>query len=76
LLAQCGCGAHSRLSAWKLGENGVPEKFNHATFVTFHDFVGERLQDFNQLQRTVFVLCGAFAKACDISKPERGEMMG
>jgi hypothetical protein len=76
ILAQCGCGVRSHFSAWKLGENRVPEKFNDATLVAFHDVARERLQDFNQLQRAAFVSCSAFAVARDVGKPERDEMMG
>ena len=53
-----------------------PKKFHDSTFVALHGAARERLQDFDQLQRATFVLCGTLAVAGDIRKPERREMMG
>jgi hypothetical protein len=33
------------------------------------------LQNLDELERAAFIFCGPCAVACDISKPERNEMM-
>ena len=70
-------GTHGHFGASEFGEDRVAKEFNHSAFVRCINCLTRKcLQDFNELQRAAFVLCGTITVARDISKPQRNEMMG